>query len=167
MLLVMLLLVVVVVVLLRAVLSFGFRYWLGVGFCVGNGFGVEEDLVLEVRGHWCRLGGGFEVCCLGAWVACVGVGGPPAAWRAAAALPLAMALWMRLAGRGGSEEEVEDVDQDEDEEGVGVLGDVCCVAMRAGAALWAATASAAATAGRMEGMSSGCGLRPGGWGARP
>ena len=35
------------------------------------------------------------------------------------------------------------------------LGDAVCAVMRAVAGLWAA-ASAAATAGRMEGMSSGC-----------
>ena len=57
---------------------------------------------------------------------------------------------------------MEDVDEDEDEEEVVFLGDVGCAAMRAVAALWAATASAAATAGRMEGMSSGCGFG-GGW----
>ena len=45
-----------------------------------------------------------------------------------------------------------------------VLGDVDCAAMRAGAALWVAAASAAATAGRMEGMSSGRGFGAGGWG---
>ena len=108
--------------------------------------------------------GGFAVCCRGSGVACVGVGGPPAAWRAAAALALAVALWMRSAGRGGSEEEGEDVDEDADEEEVVVFGDVGCAAMRAGAALLAAAASATATAGRMEGMSSGCGFRAGGWG---
>ena len=68
-------------------------------------------------GHRCRVRG-FLVCCWGAWVVCVGVGGPPAAWRAAAALAFAVALWMRSAGRGGSEDEVEDVDEDEDEEEV-------------------------------------------------
>ena len=46
-------------------------------------------------------GGVFPVCCRAAWVACVGIGGPPAAWHAAAALTLAMALWMRSAGGGG------------------------------------------------------------------
>ena len=56
-----------------------------------------------------------------------------------------------VGGEGGVEEEVV------------VLGDVGCAAMRAGAALWAAAASAAATAGRMEGMPSRCGLRAGGW----
>ena len=98
------------------------------------------------------------MCCRGAGVACLGVGGPPAAWRASAAFAFAVALWMELAGRGGSEEEVEDVDEDEDEEEVVVMGAVGCAAMRAGAALWAAAASAAATAGRMEGISLGCGL---------
>ena len=103
------------------------------------------------------------MCCRGAGVACVGVGGPPAAWGAAAVLAVAGALWMRSAGRGGSEEEVEDVDEDEDEKEVVVLAAVGCVPMRAGAAFWAAAASAAATAGRMEGISSGCGLGAGGW----
>ena len=60
------------------------------------------------------------------------------------------------------EEEVEDDEQDEDEEEVVVLGDADCAAMRAGAALQAAAASAAATAGRMEAISSGCGLGAGG-----
>ena len=44
-----------------------------------------------------------------------------------------------------------------------VLGDAICTAMRAGAALRATAASAAATAGRMEGISSGFGLRAGSW----
>ena len=69
-----------------------------------------------------------------------------------------------VGGEGGPEEEVEEVDEDEDEEEMVVFGDVGCSAMRAGAALWAAAASAAATAGRMEGMSSGCGWEEGGWG---
>ena len=85
------------------------------------------------------------------------------AWRAAAALASAVALWMRSAGRGGSEDEVEDVDEAEDEEEVVVFGDAGCAVMRAVAGLWAA-ASAAATVGRMEGMSSGCRLGAGGWG---
>ena len=78
--------------------------------------------------------------------------------RAAAALAFAVALRMRAAGRGGSEDEVEEVDEAEDEEEVVEAG---WAVMRAG--LWAA-ASAAATAGRMEGMSSGCRLGAGGWG---
>ena len=78
--------------------------------------------------------------------------------RAAAALAFAVALRMSLAGRGGSENEVEEVDEAEDEEEVVDAG---WAVMRAG--LWAA-ASAAATAGRMEGMSSGCRLGVGGWG---
>ena len=53
-----LLLVVLMVLLLRVVLSFGFRFGLGVGFWVGVRFEVEETLVPEVRGHRCRLGGG-------------------------------------------------------------------------------------------------------------
>ena len=44
----MLLLVVVVVGLLHTVLSFGFRFWFGVGFWVGVRLEVEEDLLLEV-----------------------------------------------------------------------------------------------------------------------
>ena len=82
------------------------------------------------------------------------------AWRAAADLVFAVALWMRSAGRGGSEDEVEDVDEAEDEEEVVDAG---CAVMRAVAGLWSA-ASAAATAGRMEGMPSGCRLGAGGWG---
>ena len=77
---------------------------------------------------------------------------------AAPALAFAVALRMRAAGRGGSEDELEEVDEAEDEEEVVDAG---WVVMRAG--LWAA-ASAAATAGRMEGMSSGCRLGGGGWG---
>ena len=50
---------------------------------------------------------------------------------------------------------MEDVDEAEDEEEVVVLGDAGCAVMWVVAGLWAA-ASAAATAGMMEGMSSGC-----------
>ena len=85
----------------------------------------------------------------------MGVGGPLVAWRAAAALALAVALWMRSAGRRGSEDEVGYVDEDEDEEEVVVSGDAGCTVMREGAGFLAA-ASAAATPGRMEGRSSGC-----------
>ena len=70
---------------------------------------------------------------------------------------------MRSAGRG--EEGVEDVEENEDENEVVVLGNAGCAPMRAGAALRAAAVSAAATAQRMEGISSGCGLGAGGWGA--
>ena len=79
--------------------------------------------------------------------------------HAAAALVFAVALRMRAAGRGGSENKVEEVDEAEDG---GEVVDAGLAVMRAG--LWAA-ASAAATAGRMEGMSSGCRLEadgPGG-----
>ena len=69
-----------------------------------------------------------------------------------------------VCGEGGSEEEVEDVDEDEDEKEVVVLGDAGFPVMRAGAGLWAAAASAAATAGRMEGMSPGRGFGGSGWG---
>ena len=78
--------------------------------------------------------------------------------RAAAALAFAVALRMMAAGRGGSEDEVEEVDEAEDEEEVVDAG---WAVMRAG--LWAA-ASAAAMAGGMEGMSSGCRLGAGGLG---
>ena len=63
--------------------------------------------------------------------------------------------------------EVEEDLVPKDEEESIVFGDVGCAAMRAGAPLRAAAASAAATAGRMEGMSSGPGLGAGGWGAWP
>ena len=76
----------------------------------------------------------------------------------AAALAFAVALRMRAAGTTGSEDEVEEVDEAEDEEEVVDAGSAV---MRAG--LWAPS-SAAATAGRMEGMSSGCRLGAGGWG---
>ena len=61
---------------------------------------------------------------------------------------------------------MEDVDEDEDQEEVVVLGDVGCGAMRAGAALRAAAASAAATEGKMEGMSSDRVLGAGAWGGQ-
>ena len=77
---------------------------------------------------------------------------------AAPALAFAVALRMRAAGRGGSENEVEEVDEAEDEEEVVDAG---WAVMRAG--LWAA-ASAAATAGSIEGMSPGCRLGGGGLG---
>ena len=78
--------------------------------------------------------------------------------RAAAAWAFAVALRMRAAGRGGWEDEVDKVDEAEDEEEVVDAG---WAVMRAG--LWGA-ASAAATAVRMEGMSSGCRLGAGGRG---
>ena len=78
--------------------------------------------------------------------------------RVAAALAFAVALRMRAVGRAGSEDEVEEMDEAEDEEEVVEAGRAV---MRAG--LWAA-ASAAARAGRMEGMSSGFRLGAGGWG---
>ena len=78
--------------------------------------------------------------------------------RAAAALAFAVALRIRGAGRGGSDDEVDEVDEAEDEEEVVDAG---WAVMRAG--LWAGT-FAAAKAGRMEGISSGCRLGAGGWG---
>ena len=73
--LVMLLLVVVVVLLLWVVLLFGFRFWFGVVFWVGVRFEVKEDVVPEVRGHRCWVGGfrGVLPGCLGCL--CGGRGG--------------------------------------------------------------------------------------------
>ena len=99
-------------------------------------------------------------------VTLVGVRGCPVAWGAAAALALAVALWMRSAGRWRSDDEVEDVDEDEEEEEVVVLGEAGCAVMRAVAGFWAA-ASAAAKAGKIEGIFSGRRLGLGGSGARP
>ena len=132
------------------------------GFGLGFGSRLRRTSVRRCEGAGAGWGG-FPVCCRGAWVACVGVGGALVALGAAAALALAVALWMRSTGRGGSEDEAEDVDEDEDEVEVVVLGDAGCPVMRAVAGLWA-VASAAATAGRMEGMSSGWRLGLGGWG---
>ena len=137
---------------------------LRLGFGLGSGSRLRRTSVRRCEGApagW----GGFPVCCWGAWVACVGVGGTQVAWRAAAALAFAVALWMRSSERGGSEEKVEDVDEAEDEEEMVVFGDAGCAVMRAVAGLSAA-ASAAATAGRMEGMSSGCRLGVGDLGGR-
>ena len=55
-----------------------------------------------------------------------------------------------------------DVAEDEDEEEMVVLEQAGCAVMRA-VAFFRAAASAAATAGRMEGMSSGCKFRVVGW----
>ena len=63
--------VVLVVVLLLVVRLFGRRLGFGVESWLGVRFEVEEDLDLEVCGRLC-----FPVCCQGAWVACVGSGGP-------------------------------------------------------------------------------------------
>ena len=57
---------------------------------------------------------------------------------------------------------MEDVQGDDDEEELVVLGDAGCAAMWTGAALPAASASAAATAGRREGIFSGRALEAGG-----
>ena len=127
---------------------------LGSGLVLGSGPRLRRTSIWRCEGA--DVGSGvFPVCCRGARVACVGVGGSV---RAAAALAFAMALRMRAAGRGGSGDEVEEVDEAEDEEEV---VDVGWAVMRAGLR---AAASAAATAGRMEGMSSGCRLGAGGWG---
>ena len=59
--------VVVVVVVLPVVCRLGSGFGFGVGFPVGVRFEVEKDLVSEVRGHRCRLGGvqGVLPGCLG------------------------------------------------------------------------------------------------------
>ena len=163
MVLVLLVVVVVVVVLLRVVLSFGFRFGFGVGFWVGVRFEVEEDLVPEVRGHRCRVGGvpGVLPGCLGRLCGGRGASGSLAC---GCSFGFGCGFVDEVGGEGGSEDEVEDVDEDEDEEEVVVLGDAGCAVMRAVAGLWVAAASIAATAGRMEGMSSGRRLGVGGWG---
>ena len=120
----------------------------------GSGSRLRRTSVWRCEGA--DVGSGvFPVCCRGARVACVGVGGLV---RAAAALAFAVALRMRAAGRGGWKDEVEEVDEAEDEE---EEVDADWAVMRTG--LRAAT-SAAATAGRIEGTSSGCRLGAGSWG---
>ena len=127
---------------------------LGSGLGMGSGSRLRSTSVRRCEGA--DVGSGVvPVRCRGARVACLGVGGSVCA---APALAFAVALRMRAAGRGGSEDEVEEVEEAEDEEEVVDAG---WAVMRAG--LWAA-ASAAATAGRMEGMSFGCRLGAGGWG---
>ena len=130
--------------------------WAGLGLKSGLGLGSGSRLrrTSVRRCEGADVGWGvFPVRYRGARVACVGVGGSV---HAAAALAFAVALRMRVAGRGGSEDDVEEVVEAEDEEEVVHAG---WAVMQAG--LWVA-ASAAATAGRMEGMSSGCRLGAGG-----
>ena len=103
---------------------------LGSSFGLGSASRFSSPSVRRCKGAGTGWGG-YPVCCQGAWAACVGVRGPPVAWCAAAALALAVALWMRAAGMGGLEDEVEDVDEDEDEEEVVVLGEAGCAVMRA------------------------------------
>ena len=55
--LVMMLVVALVAVLVQAVMLFGFRFLFGVGFSVWVWFEDEDDLVPEVSGHWCLVGG--------------------------------------------------------------------------------------------------------------
>ena len=125
----------------RARLGASLGLWSGFG--LGSGSRLRRTSVRRCEGA--NVGSGvFLVRCRDAWVAYVGFGGSVRA-----------ALRMRAAGRGGSEDEVEEMDEAENEEEVVDAG---WAVMRAG--LWAA-ASAAATAGRMEGMSSGCRLGAG------
>ena len=68
------------------------------GFGLGSGSRLRRTSKREGAGaRW----GGFPLCCRGACVACVGVGGFRVAWRAAAAFVSAVALSMRSAGMGG------------------------------------------------------------------
>ena len=71
-----------------------------------------------------------------------------------------MVLWMSAAGMGGEAQDEDEEDRDKEE--VVILGDARCPAMRAGAAFRVAAASAAATAERIEAISSGCELVTGG-----
>ena len=118
---------------------------LGAGLGLGWGFGLGFVFRLRRTSVW-----RFEGAAAGS--------GVEGLVRAAAALAFAVALRMRAAGRGGSEDEVVELDEAEDEEKVVDAG---WAVMRAG--LWA-VASAGATVGRMEGMSSGCRLGAGSWG---
>ena len=156
MVLVVLLMVVVVLVLLRMVL---FACW-GSGYGSGSGLGLGTgSKCLKTASQRCggigRGRGGFLACCRVVGAARLALGGPPAA------LALAVAFWIGAAVRG--QEEVEENEEDEDEERVVVLGDAGCARMRAGAALPAAAASSAATAGMIEAICSGSGFAAVGW----
>ena len=155
-----LLLLVVVVLLLWAVLwlAFGLEFRFGVGLGLGTGSRLGGPRLGGMSGR--VPGGGLSRLDAGLLGSPPVVGGPLAACFVAAALALAVALWMSSAVRG--EEEVGDDDDDEDGEEVVFLGDGGCADMRARAALRAESASAAATAGRMEAISSGFWLGAGG-----
>ena len=134
------------------VCSLGRRFGFGVRFEVGVQSRLRRTSVRRCEGA--DIGSGvFLVLARVPESPVWGSGGPV---RAAAASAFAVALRMRAAGRGWSQDEVEEVDEAEDEEEVVDAG---WALMQAG--LWAA-APAAATAGRMEGMSSGCRLGAGG-----
>ena len=137
--------------------------WLQLQLEVGLGFAdwlkVKEDFVPEVWGDSFRAGR-VRSLLRSCWDYLRGGQEPPGACSAAAALALGLALWMKAFVRG--EEEVEDNEEEKDEEEVVVLGDARCAAMRAGVVLRVAAASAAATAGRIEALSTGCGLGAGG-----
>ena len=118
----MLLVVVVVVVLLRTVLLFGFRFWFRVAFWVRVRLEVEEDLVLEVQGHRCWVGGvpGVLPRCRGCLC---GSRGASSSLVCGCGFGLCRGFVDEDSGRGGSEEEVEDVDEDDKEEGVSIFFD--------------------------------------------
>ena len=92
--------VVLVVVLLLLVWSFWFRLGFGVGLWVGVRFEVEEDLVPEVRGHRCRVGGvpGVLLGCLGCL--CVGPG-PPGTLACGCSFGFRRGLVDEVGGEGG------------------------------------------------------------------
>ena len=106
-----------VVVLLRVVLSFEFRFGFGVGLRVVVLFEVEEDLVPEVRGHRCRVGGVPDVLpgCLGRLCGGRGASGSLACGRS---FGFGRGFVDEVGGRGMLGDEMEDVDEDDDEEEV-------------------------------------------------
>ena len=61
---------------------------------------VEITIKLS-RGGTSAGWGGFAACCRGAWVACVEVGRPPAAWRAAAGLAFDVVFVDEVGREGG------------------------------------------------------------------
>ena len=83
------------------------------GFGLGSGSRLRRTSVRRCEGAGAGWGG-FPVCCRGAWDACVGVGGSPVVWRAAAALD-------EVGGEVGGAEDELDLDGAEDEEEVVVF----------------------------------------------
>ena len=153
--------VLVVVLWAMLLLALGLQLRLGFGLGFGDRFDVEEDLVPEVWEGRFRVGGfpGMLPGCRGGPRG--GRGGPRAACFVAAALDLTVALWIKSAVTGKGE--VEDDDEDEDEEEAVVLEDAGCADMLAGTASRAVSTSAAATASKMEAISSGFWSRAGGF----
>ena len=150
------LLVVVVVVLLRALFLFGVRFWFGVVFWVGVRFEVEENPVSEVRGHLCWVGGvrGVVLGCRGCLC---GGRGAFSSLACGCSFGLGRGFVDAVRGGGGRRRWWRRLMRMRTRRKWWFFGDVGRAVMRAGAALWATAASTAATAGRMEGMSSGWG----------